>query len=307
MKKLVVVFLCFFASNAYASSADSGKCPWPIPFTITIGGIGSAHSYANSCQPVPGSYITHDTDYGTVPSNEGFMLTIDTTSSYLDDSVQYSLNGDVLRFSTMHPASFMGTPIPSYSTLEIDFAYGNDYITRMKLYSTDSTVWTLAGNGSEGYYYYYNFQISGLNFNDSSILASDSSFTNHNILFTYSNEQVAYNFGPYDFSDIYNDFTASSVTLSGIFRPTTFSNPPSIVTEAPQPITLAIYSSNGSIACSFDVSDHARDLEIFTPLGIREASYNIQAGQTEASLPHLPAGFYFVRMEGSMAKVYIAH
>jgi hypothetical protein len=104
----------------------------------------------------------------------------------------------------------------------------------------------------------------------------------------------------------YFQFTASSVTLSGIFRPTTFSNPPAIVTEAPQPNNLAIYSSNGSIAFSFDVSDHAIDLEIFSPLGIREASFSIPAGQTEASLPHLPAGFYFVRLEGSMAKVYIS-
>jgi len=102
------------------------------------------------------------------------------------------------------------------------------------------------------------------------------------------------------------DFTASSATLSGIFRPTTFSDPSAIVATAPQLNNLAIYSSNGSIASSFDVADHARDLEIFSPLGIREANFTIPAGKMEASLPHLPAGFYFVRLDGSMAKVYIS-
>ena len=148
------------------------------------------------------------------------------------------------------------------------------------------------------------FQISSLLFDDTSIFATDSSFSKHNTSLR-DNEVNNQYYDQYNYTDLTSDFTASSVTLSGIFRPTTFSNPPSIVTIAQQPSDLAIYSSNGSIACSFDVSDHARDLEIFSPLGIREASFTITAGQTEVSLPHLPAGFYFVRLDGSMAKVYI--
>jgi hypothetical protein len=293
MKKLVVVFLCFFASNAFASSADSGKCPWKIPFTITIHGIGTTHSYLRSETPAPGGYTEHDTDYGTVPDTDDYEITVDTFTSNLDsyDSIivrQYSFNDDILRF---------------FFSYKINYApyFGGD--------TTSVTITFAPGTGGSGNgignYREFTFKISSLSFDDTSIYTSDSSFSDHNILITDNTENGDYYFwDDYDYTE--NNFTASSVTLSGIFRPTTFSDPPDVVTEAPQPNNLAIYSSNGSIACSFDVSDHARDLEIYSPLGIREASITISPGETGASLPHLPAGFYFVRLEGSMAKVYIA-
>ncbi len=182
----------------------------------------------------------------------------------------------------------------------IKFAPGKDSIISLSLYMIDS----FTRNGNEFISHIWNFQISSLLFDDSSIFTMDSSFGGHNIAITeHVIDRTYLGSGAYDSK--YTDITASSVALSGIFRPTTFSDPQSIVTAAPQANNLAIYSSNGSIACSFDVADHARNLEIFSPLGIREANFSIPAGQTEASLPHIPPGFYFVRMGDAMAKIYI--
>jgi hypothetical protein len=305
MKKLVVVFLCFFASNAFASSADSGKCPWPIPFTIKIHAAGFIHSF-NSNSTDPREYP--NTDFGTEPDTIDFEFTVDTSTSYwksIGDSnstLEYSLNADILRFSLAYNDTVF-SPISGKISSSITFAPGKDSIISLT-YQEKETYYHIASMPEIDRN--YAFQISSLLFDDTSIFTTDSSFSVHNISMTdFETDVYIVQLSPplYDYND---DFTASSVDLSGIFRAATFSNPQSIVTESPQTNNLAIYSSNGSIACSFDVSDHVRNLEIFSPLGIREASYTIQAGQTEASLPHLPAGFYFVRLEGSMAKVYIS-
>ena len=219
---------------------------------------------------------------------------------------QYSFSHDVLQFSLSYEDS-TGLYIGNYSEfLSIVFAPNKDSIISLE--------WFEQGGGMGGTlstYDQHHIIISSLLFDSISIFSSDSGFSLHDISIADSEQSLDYEYPPNNYSQpfgtfTYTDFTASSVTLSGIFRPTTFSNPPAIVTEAPQPNTLAIYTSNGSIACSFDVADHARDLGIFSPLGIREASATIHAGQTDASLPHLPPGFYFVRLDGAMSKIYIS-
>jgi hypothetical protein len=301
MKYLLTLLLCFFASNAFASSADSGKCPWKIPFTITIQGVGNQHSYGRSVT----NFIEHDTDYGTHHSGDAFSIVVDTSSSDSSFSERFNLQYSLVRDSLLFSFNYLDTDIVTkgahgFKSLLIIFAPGKDSIIQLTYFEADSFPYS--GGISYGS---RKVQISSLLFDDTSIFATDSSFYGHNLSMTNHTVDSSYSSWP-SYSDRYTDFTASSVTLSGIFRPTTFSNPLAIVTESPQPNNLAIYSSNGSIACSFDVSDHARDLEIFSPLGIREASFTIPAGQTEASLPHLPAGFYFVRLDGAMAKVYIS-
>ena len=281
-----------------------------MPFTIIVHGMGTTHSFEDSRTLVAGGYVDHNTDYGIQASTDDLMIEIDTNADnvgYDTDmysySIQYSLRGEVLRFSKgISPKSASAFPEYLFTSVTIVFTSGEDSILSLRYSEVDSfydaqmAEYVGIKNNS--------FRISSLAFNDTSIFAIDSSFSDHNIAMT-SDSVNGDNEGQYNFDYKYSDFTASSVTLSGIFRPTTFSEP-AIVTEAPHPNNLAIYSSNGSIACSFDVSDHARDLEIFSPLGIREPSSTISAGQTAASLPHLPAGFYFVRLEGSMAKIYTA-
>jgi hypothetical protein len=303
MKYLLTLFLCFFASTASASSADSGKCPWKLPFTISIHGMGNTYGYGNSRHSVAGGYVDDDTSYWIPSSTYNFSITIDTIvpAHYF---VKYSLRSDSLRFSILQDTSVPNNSIYDFQSIVIAFAPEKDSIVSITFLEVDSGSGFFQGTPSSGHAF-RDFKISSLLFDDSSIHSTDSSILGHDISMTDSDFNGHY-YDQYNFQNLYTDFTASSVTLSGIFRPTTFSNPASIVTEAPQPNNLAIYSSNGSIACSFDVADHARDLEIFSPLGIREANFTIQAGQTESSLPHLPTGFYFVRLDGSMAKVYIS-
>jgi hypothetical protein len=305
MKKLMLIFLCFFASNAYASSADSGRFPWKMPFRIHVHASGSMSSYQNF---VPTHGQPMRTGYPTIPDSIEFDLIIDTsiasldTISYFQDSsksLQYSLTADTLRFFSDYETPYHSYLSSAGTSLIIAFAPGKDSILSLTGYTTSQM-----GEGQYITDFIVNtISISSLMFDDTSIYAAVSSG-----LVTSSETQSLYtNPGYPEFGYFtYKNFTESSVTLSGIFRPTTFSNPPAIVTETPQLDNLAIYSSNGSIACSFDVSDHERNLEIFSPLGIKEASFNISPGQTEASLPHLPDGFYFVRLGGSLAKIYVA-
>ncbi len=312
MKKFVVVLFCFFATNAFASSADSGKCPWKLPFTITVNGVGNTLNGESSRTPDPvrGGYVDDDTNYWTFNSNANFSIRVDTTyHPGIYASTTFSLSSDVLSYTFMVPLDSLppsSYPIYQMNTLTITFAPGTDSIISMTGVAIDTSPSTQNFQYLQTSQIIDSFKILSLNFDDTSIFTTDSSFSEHTISFSERSFQDQY-YGQnyYDYTNA--DFTASSVTLSGIFRPATFSDPPSIVTETPQPNNLAIYASNGSIACSFDVSDHARDLEIFSPLGIREASFTVSPGQTGASLPHLPAGFYFVRLGSSLAKMYIAN
>ena len=310
MKKLVVVFLCFFASNALASKPDSGICPWKLPFTMRITGIGNENWQSRS---LLGSHSKEQDTESTISLVDSFVITLDTSSAYLNDSVNYSFNRDTLKFSKIFiDTSMLLTGVPqkpanSFESLEIIFDSAKSVITAIHVFKVDSSS---TDNGwSTNSSVVYNLNFSSLLFDDSSIYTIDSSLASHQALLSEDGAVTSIvSTDPEDYYLYENwNFTASFVTLSGIFRTTTFSDPPSIVTEAPQPNNLAIYASNGSIACSFDVADYARDLEIFSPLGIREASFPIPAGQTGASLPHLPPGFYFVRLEGVMAKVYISN
>jgi hypothetical protein len=68
---------------------------------------------------------------------------------------------------------------------------------------------------------------------------------------------------------------------------------------------MSVGCDNGATQCSFPSSDHARTLELYTPLGIMAANFEIQAGQSEISLPHLMSGLYFVRMDGNVTKIAV--
>src|SRR5665213_1239291 len=102
MSKWLPVFLCCFATNAFASSADSGSCPWKMPFTITIHGTGALHRYQNSNNQL--NKMCLDEDYGMESSESDFGFTLDRSVAYwesLGDSniiLRYSLNTDTLQF-----------------------------------------------------------------------------------------------------------------------------------------------------------------------------------------------------------------
>ncbi len=296
MNKWLPVFLCCFAANAFASSADSGRCPWKIPFTIIIHANGSLHKYAKD-YPEKGVQ-EKDIDFGTTPSTDDFEFTIDTFAD-LNDSLDYSLTADTLRFSYQYYENYESTSIL------IAFAPGKDSIISLTCIKRDSM-----GGGSEIYEEIntYAFQISSLLFDDTAIYTSDSSFTGHGILAT-DNEmqlsQITSSAGD-SMRYAYDNFTASSVDLSGIFRPTHFAHQSLVVEAPPQTSALSVIGENGMLHCTFGASEEGRELEIYSPLGIRIASVSITAGRTDASLTAIPSGLYFVRLGNSVVKVFVA-
>lgn len=274
-------------------------------------GNGVAHQYGHVQLGIHSQESFWDTTIS--PFVDTFVIALDTTFAYLNDSVQYALTNDTLRFSrlfidTSRFATRLGSlqkPALSFESILINFDSAKNSISSVSIFKIESG----SENGSPGSptlsSVTYNFQFHSLIYDETSIYTTDSSYSTHKAFLVETGSDTMYPVW-YDYY-LYNDliFTASSVTLSGIFRTTTFSDPPSIVTELTPANNLAIVSSNGSIACSFDVSDHARDLDVYSLLGIREGRFAISPGQTEASFPHLPAGFYFIQLDGSVAKIYI--
>ncbi len=145
--------------------------------------------------------------------------------------------------------------------------------------------------------------LSNLDYDSASIFVPDSSFANHVVSAGY----VSSDDPPFDEADACNQqfIAVSSIDLSGNFRPTTLIATSGVsMPVVPQSgMTVSIF--NGAIQCSFPSSDHARTMELYSPLGVMAASLGIPAGQSEISLPHLMSGLYFVRMDGNVIKVAV--
>ena len=293
MKYLLAACALLIATNAFASKPDSGICPWKMPFGINIDGYGQTHS---SVRHVVSGYIKSDTDYGYQFSGELFQITVDTMFGEY-----YSFVKDTLIFSESQIQP--GPPYyhNKFILFKIVFAENKDSIISLSYSELDTGI-TLGGLGSWAYGK-YDFQLSSALFDDTAIFFGDSSIITHNFSMagTDTNSKFATS---NDFETRYFQFSATSVTLSGLFRTTTFSDPSASV-AAPIPNSLSIFNSNGSIACSFKGSEQERNLELYSPLGIREASVAIPPNESQASLPHLMSGIYFVRLEGDVRKIFI--
>lgn len=282
-----------------------------MPFTITIHGIGTLHRYQNSNNQLDKECFP--TDYGTVPSSSDLGFTVDTSESYwefLGDSnltLKYSLNGDILQFFLSYHDTLGGVPDSDAISSSITFAHGEDSIISIVYYENETYFQTPALPAMPEINKQYAFQCFSLLFNDSSIFTTDSSFSRHKISATdFETEIFTYQYS----SDVcyeHSDFTSSSVNLSGIFRPTHFADPSSVVEEVAPPLeALSVTSMNGGLRCSFGASDEERLLEIYSPLGIRTASCSVSPGQSQAVIPRITPGFYFVRLGNSLAKVFVA-
>ncbi len=217
MKTWVFVFLCFASARAFASSADSGRCPWKLPFTISLQATGSEHTFELARSLLPGGWYEHDSDYGTVPSTDSIRVTVDTAGLYLSDSIQYSLIGDKLQYSGVQRVY----GYPHLTSVSIVFARGKDSIISMEVSTLDTF-----GTTTQGWDISYDLKISNLAFDDSSIFISDSSFQGHSVSFIHSDENIYGYVSEYDYDETFDVFTAASVTLSGIFRPSRIGPPP---------------------------------------------------------------------------------
>src|SRR5579872_2989232 len=86
MSKWLPVFLCCFAVNAFASSADSGRCPWKMPFTIKVHASG----------------ILRDTGYGmdhwdVLSDSQDLFITINACSFIGLDTLVSDTLGESLK------------------------------------------------------------------------------------------------------------------------------------------------------------------------------------------------------------------
>lgn len=303
MKTLLL--LCLTASGAFASSADSGVCPWKMPFRVKINGRGWALVNAHWKETGRSSQI--DTTYTLSSFDDSVSIWLDTTDAYKNDSVLYSLKDDTLRFSRRYldtVDSVRGFFPSVLDSVTICFEPNSDTISTINLYKITSVLISNFESYPDLLLKIYHFNISFLAFDSDSILHSDSSFEAHHIKFsTIESDSAEY---PTIYQNYYKevDFTASSVTLSGIFRTTTFSYP-AVVEQVPPPTGVAIHSSNGPIVCSFDYSQHERNLEVYSPLGIKVTSKVIPPNENSAFLSRLSPGFYFVRLEGDIRKLYV--
>jgi hypothetical protein len=281
--------------------------PWKLPFRIEVEGNGEA--VVNTHWKPSARGPEYDTTYTLSTFEDSVSIWLDTTDAYKNDSVRYSLKDDTLRFSRLYLDTFDSIRgfFPSVlDSVTICFEPNHDSIFTINVFEISSGIKYNLFSYPEIEYKIYRFNIAFLAFDSDSILLSDSFFQGHHIAFsTIETDNVEYpTMWQINYKNV--DFNATSVTLSGIFRTTTFSEPPAIVT-APPSNNLTVFNSNGSIACSFDQSEHERNLEIYSPLGVKVASEVIPPNENSVFLSRLSPGFYFVRLEGDVRKLYIPY
>ena len=310
MSKWVLVFFCCLASNALASSADSGRCPWKIPFTLKIIGIG----VANQSVQWRYGFNSEEQFFDTTISRyiDTFEIIVDTTFAYLNDSVQYYLNSDYLFFYTDRSTS--GMSLQTSLVVGIVFSPGTDSIISLVVSGSES------GNGhgghgagdyTETYTEKYSFQVASLLFDDTSIFTADSSFSDHGISISRSDDTM-YNADQYDFDYLATNFTASSLDLSGIFRPTHFANQASVSAALPvSSNSIALYPNPASsmLTVQFAPLEEDGQIKLFDNLGITKKSFPISPGAASAELfvSDLPNGFYTLAFGQDRQRVVVLH
>lgn len=290
MSKWLFVLLLCLTSNAFASPADSGRCPWKIPFSIRMPRMdGIIHKYGRY-QPERGATIYYDSGWAKLSIESSFEYAwIDTALGSL------SISNDQL--------IFVGSDHFNYGqldTIKIVFAASADSIISLSMRSRRSPG-SLSGD-------YSIFEISGLLYNDTQIYCNDSSFARHNVKMQYqsSDSMLSVQGSTYYGGFNYRDFTATSVDLSGIFRPTHFADQAAVAVAPPPVNGLEITASGGALHYSFGAATEGRWLEVYSPLGVRIAICPVPAGATEAQIKILESGLYFVRLDGALKKVYVA-
>lgn len=307
MKSVVCLVLCCIASTASAQTAvDSGTCPWKLPFNLNVSGTGLRHNFGGDV-PTHGQGTHWDSGYA--PYSTSLNIVIDSAlikanPPYLTKvSGSYSLQTHTLRYALSYDN--MGVKFTDSAT--IVFARGRDSIVSIvadkNTQHPDSITYPGYSRKEN-----WHFEIRGLTFTDSSIFTDDSSITYHSLLMSYSSVE---NFNPEgipgfgSFNSSY--FSASSVDLSGIFRPRHFSDQTSAVLTTPISKTLQITQSSDRLLCSFSNSPEARALEVYSLVGVKIATTSILPGETQATLPILPNGFYFIRLGNDIQKVNLAN
>jgi len=264
---LLVCLVVLLGSRVEAQS----KCPINLPFRVTI--------------TITGSYKTSQAY--SVADTQNLVHTYE----FVIDSFQglFYYSADSLFFQQPDPGSEYG-----YDTASIYFDTAKGVISSLFLshhsYVPITTGYSLEGTVTTD----WAVRCNGIQYSRSSIVTTGP--------LTGPDDQV--------FSDDYDhwvkigDIDEGYKFLKGSFA---ISGATSGVKDIQPPqATLSVVANSGSLTCSFAPSDHSRELEVFTPLGIEATHVEVQADRSEVALPQLPAGIYFVRLEEDLAKVYLA-
>jgi hypothetical protein len=168
-----------------------------------------------------------------------------------------------------------------------------------------------AGDYTETYTEKYSFQVASLLFDDTSIFTADSSFSDHGISISRSDDTM-YNADQYDFDYLATNFTASSLDLSGIFRPTHFANQASVSAALPvSSNSIALYPNPASsmLTVQFAPLEEDGQIKLFDNLGITKKSFPISPGAASAELfvSDLPNGFYTLAFGQDRQRVVVLH
>jgi hypothetical protein len=232
MKIWVPVFLCFFSVKAFASSADSGRCPWNLPFTITVHAMGTTTRNDIYSEPHGGSTET----WSPTLDSENIEFTIDTTifsslgkgDEYV--TTQLTTSRDTLWYSYSYTDTSFAPFLRNQSTsVIIAFVPHKDSILSLTCTFGNGNSYGPTENSDQ-----YSLFLSSLAFDDTSIYCSDS-VGNHIAQFEvrHATDDYPYpnntEFGSFDNTN----FTASTICLSRNFRPTFF-----VVDSTVQPCPL---------------------------------------------------------------------
>jgi hypothetical protein len=208
------IALTLFAALALAPASvlraqgnpDSGKCPWPLPFSITF----SASFEQNTLQ----EFLNQDHQLETILEDTTEVAEeSDGVNVYADS---YSLMGDTLNY--YFDEFYFGM-----YHLSIIFVPGFDSIASLT-YSFDTTF---NGNMS-GFDHEYSFSLFGLRYDSISIICPDSSLSHAAFTKSYDDGSVLAINGGGILQSHSTSVGLLSMTLGGIVRPITLSIPAAV-------------------------------------------------------------------------------
>jgi hypothetical protein len=275
MKRIALLVLMLMPAMAFGQTGSNrlGPLHLPFEFKITVNGVFYPCSDAPEQDTSVGSY---GLDWIINPG--------DTNIHLRNDTITYSKK--------------VGNPFTNGAS---------DSSFTMIFDTTDKTIQDLTlsesyniNYGGLGFTDYSSFvELTNLRYDSTSIFSPDSGLTDHlSVAGSYYSWLAPTGNGP-----TYCDTLAypSSVNLSGNFQPAVLWAGVAMPTVS-QP-NMSISNHDGTIQCGFPPSDLSRTLELYTPLGVKSATFEIPSGQTSISLPYLMSGLYFLRLDGNVIKV----
>ena len=220
MKVWLCIILFLLSTKVFASAADSGRCPWKMPFTIKIAAIGITTGSGSSETSRSGGTAdfpaTLDTNY--------FEFTIDTSySSHIQRRIfntKYSIYSDTLHYSFSYSDTNKNQNDTTHSVnLVVAFVPGKDSIFSISLSQIARYSRLTSADWIDSTTVQFDFQIASLRFDDTLIYCSHLGTTSNlkcNLItndFGYARSNSMYH---YSYSWF---FTGSNIFLSGLFYP----------------------------------------------------------------------------------------